>query len=348
MTFKNIHGWPLEHWHIELCSKCSLKCPRCSRQEVPEGLTNKELSLGWFQKNFKGKLLKQVKKLTFCGDDGDPIYAKDLLKILSWFRKNNNKVQFVIVTNGSYKTKTWWEDLNSILNEKDHIHFSIDGWDQESNNIYRVNCDWQSILTGINVLKNTKAYKTWATIAFKFNEEKIENIKAFAKHYKFDNFQLTLSTKFNKNYPSYPTNDPLQPSDKYIATGRFTRQSTKLTNKDWEDNCLALYTKRFYNENIEQEYARVSRSIVPLCMIGNKGLYINAEGKFYPCCWTGLRYAHNKNIFSYINMTQTLGKTLDDPMWKKLFTDLIFGEGPRECGEKCSAKKWNLAHATSW
>ena len=59
-------------------------------------------------------------------------------------------------------------------------------------------------------------------------------------------------------------------------------------------------------------------------MIGNKGLYINAEGKFYPCCWTGLRYAHNKNIFNYINMTTTLGEILDDPMWKKLFTDLLF------------------------
>ena len=47
-------------------------------------------------------------------------------------------------------------------------------------------------------------------------------------------------------------------------------------------------------------------------------------------------------------MTQTLGEILDDPMWKKLFTDLIFGDGPRECGEKCSAKKWNLDHATSW
>ena len=64
MMFKNIHNWPLEHWHIELCSKCSLKCPRCSRQEVPEGLVNRDLSLSWFQKNFTGKLLKQVKKLT--------------------------------------------------------------------------------------------------------------------------------------------------------------------------------------------------------------------------------------------------------------------------------------------
>jgi len=53
MMFKNIHNWPLEHWHIELCSKCSLKCPRCSRQEVPEGLTNKDLSLEWFQNNLE-------------------------------------------------------------------------------------------------------------------------------------------------------------------------------------------------------------------------------------------------------------------------------------------------------
>ena len=62
--FKNIHNWPLEHWHIELCSKCSLKCPRCSRQEVPEGLSNKELSLEWFKKNFTGKLLKNVPEST--------------------------------------------------------------------------------------------------------------------------------------------------------------------------------------------------------------------------------------------------------------------------------------------
>jgi hypothetical protein len=35
-------------------------------------------------------------------------------------------------------------------------------------------------------------------------------------------------------------------------------------------------------------------------------------------------------------------------MWKKLFADLVFGGGPRECGEKCSAKKWSLDHATQW
>ena len=35
-------------------------------------------------------------------------------------------------------------------------------------------------------------------------------------------------------------------------------------------------------------------------------------------------------------------------MWKKLFIDMQFGDAPIECGEKCSTKKWNLEHATTW
>tara|TARA_B100000674_G_scaffold8443_1_gene6534 strand:+ start:10282 stop:11298 length:1017 start_codon:yes stop_codon:yes gene_type:complete len=338
MMFENIHNWPLEHWHIELCSKCSLKCPRCSRQEVPDGLTNQELSLEWFQRNWTGKLISDVQKLTFCGDDGDPIYAKDLLKILSWIRSKNTQVQFVIITNGSYKTESWWHELNSILNEKDHIHFSLDGWDQESNNIYRTNCNWYTILKGINVLKHSKAFKTWAAIAFKFNQNKIDDMRKLAKSLNFDNFQLTLSSKFGKNYKTYPEDDPLQPSDKFIAKGRFTRTATSLSGKKWYDNCIDLFTKRFYNTDS-------TPSIIPLCMIGNKGLYLNAQGKFYPCCWTALRYGHNKNVFDYIAKKQTLTEVLDDPLWKTLFNDF---SKVQECGEKCTAKKWSLDHATQW
>ena len=340
--FKNIHNWPLEHWHIEICSKCSLKCPRCSRQEVPNGLTNKELTLEWFQQNFVKEIISKVKKISFCGDDGDPIYAKDFLKILKWLRQQNKKLQFVIITNGSYKTQSWWENLSKILDAKDHIHFSIDGWNQESNNVYRVNCHWDSIMWGIHALRHCDVYKTWAAIAFKFNENKLSQMEVMAQQLNFDQFQLTLSTKFGKNYAGYPKDDPLQPSDKYIATGRFTRTYKKLTNKIWVDRTYETFLNRYQNESTEKQ------SIIPLCMIGNKGLYINAEGKFYPCCWTGLRYEHNKNIFDYIDFNKKLKNVLDNPMWKKLFVDLVFNKGPQECFEKCSAKKWSLEHATQW
>jgi len=196
-----------------------------------------------------------------------------------------------------------------------------------------------SLLDEKGNLKKSKAFKTWAAIAFKFNEDRITHMEDLAKQLGFDNFQLTLSTKFNKNYPSYPINDPLQPSDRYVATGRFTRTTKSLSDKKWIDNCLDIFTKKFYSIN------KAEKSIIPLCMIGNKGLYINAKGEFKPCCWTGLRYQHNKNIFDYINFNDQLTNVLDDPAWTTLFND--FG-AVRECGEKCSAKKWNLDHATSW
>ena len=321
-----------------------MKCPRCSRQEIPDGLSNVDLTLDWFKQNFTGALLDESKKITFCGDDGDPIYAKDFIKILKWIRLHNKQVQFVIVTNGSYKTKQWWEDLATVLNDNDHIHFSLDGWDQESNNKYRVNCNWDSIMLGIKCLQESKVYKTWAAIAFKFNEHHIEHMQDLAKQFKFDAFQLTLSTKFNKVYPhSYPEGDPLQPSDKYVANGRFTRTHKKLTNRIWKDFVLDTFAKRYHSTEVKEN------SIIPLCMVGAKGLYINANGKFYPCCWTGLRYQHNKGIFSNIEThNKNLGEVMDDIKWRDLFEGFTQGKGPMECLTKCSNKKWNLEHATSW
>ena len=35
-------------------------------------------------------------------------------------------------------------------------------------------------------LKNTKAYKTWAAIAFKFNENKIAHMEQLAKKYEIE------------------------------------------------------------------------------------------------------------------------------------------------------------------
>jgi len=334
---ENYNNWPLEHWHIEISGKCTLSCPRCTRQEVP-GYVNKELSLKWFKENFI--FVKDVKKITFCGDDGDPIYAKDLLPVIKWLKINNPTIQIVIVTNGSYKTKEWWQKLNRLLDENDNIHFSLDGWDQNSNEIYRVNCDWKSIITGIKQLTNP--YKTWAAIAFKFNQQKINYMKQMALALRFDSFQLTLSTKFGKNYVGYPDNDPLQPSDEYVAKGRFTRHFTSLSSRTWTDSTLDVFTKRFKKTHIHQQ------TVIPLCMIGNKGLYINAEGKFFPCCWTGLRYSHNDKLFDYIDFSRKLPEVLEDKLWKKFRSDLLSNQGPKECFEKCSSLKWNLEHATEW
>lgn len=336
--FDNINQWPLDHWHIEISSKCSLMCPRCSRQEVPEGLVNTDLGLDWFKGNFD-RLITHAKKITFCGDDGDPIYAREFIPVLKWMRKSNPDIQFVIVTNGSYKTPKWWENLNRVLNERDNVHFSIDGWDHESNNQYRVNNDWDSIMKGADLLTNP--IKTWAMIVFKYNEDHIDRIRTRAVEHNFDYFQITHSSKFVSNYANYPTLDPLEPNKNYVAKGRFVRELENISKYKWKDSCY---------ETFASTYRNMSKSkIMPLCRVGNKGLYINSRGEFYPCCWTGLRYDHNKNLF-HVSMIKanTLEESMNNQGWTKFYKEMNSGNCPKECSEKCNLEKWNLEHATQW
>jgi MoaA/NifB/PqqE/SkfB family radical SAM enzyme len=343
----NENKWPLEHWLIELCTKCSLKCPRCLRQEQGFVTPNRDLSLQWFKENFTGKLLTDVRKITWSGVRGDPIYAKDFLSILDYIKSNNDRVQNVIITNGSYKTKDWWKSLDSILTDTDNIHFSIDGWDQKSNNLYRVNCDWDSILQGIDQLKNSDAYKTWAFIVFKFNQYKIDDIQHLAQTLKFDEFQITYSAKFNKVMKGYPDDDPLQPNDEFISSRwRHDRKYIKLSNKVRYEPVNDVFLDRFLNTDSDKQ-------LLPLCKVGNKGLYINATGAFHPCCWVEPTYENlpgGKSVFNLLaDSRKSLTEQMNDERWKKVFSAWDKGSTNKNftmCWDKCSKKTWNQNQAT--
>jgi len=191
------------HWHIEISSKCTLKCPRCPRKEIPDTLINTELKLEFFKKNFTPEFIKaNVEKIKFCGNDGDPIYARDLIPVIAYF-KSVKPVKITIITNGSHKNTKWWQELGLLLDSGDSIHWSLDGWDQASNEKYRINSDWSSILDGIKAFRSSSsAYMTWAMIIFNFNQDHLPIISQLAKQLGFDQLQITHSTKFHKVYAS--------------------------------------------------------------------------------------------------------------------------------------------------
>ena len=68
--------------HIELSSKCVLKCPRCPRTELLLDTLNQEVSLEEFKVGFPISTLSKIKHILFCGDIGDPIYATEFLEIV--------------------------------------------------------------------------------------------------------------------------------------------------------------------------------------------------------------------------------------------------------------------------
>lgn len=338
-----------DHWHIEPSSRCTLKCPRCPRAEVPESLLNQSLTLDFFVNQVGSLTIKQIRKITFCGNDGDPIYCPELVEICRWIKSENPLCHLHIITNGSYRKPEWWENLANVLNVYDQVTWSIDGWDQQSNEQYRVNCDWDSIIEGIKTFRkhNTSTFRTWATIAFRFNEYQLHTIQELAQNMQFDLFQLTKSTKFASKYPAiYQGQDTLEPMQKDLIAGghRFERSTVKLSNKAQPSSELKpLFIQR------AQDLAKHSTHS-GICLIGNKGVFVNSQGEFYPCCWVANRYEHNQSWHTLAGTKFNLNHRsftdiINDPYWQTEF--LKFDS--LECTTKCTREKLqDREHTTEW
>lgn len=172
----------LDRIQIETTTRCTLKCPACSRTWWTETL-GKKVPIYDIDPKLVHNFLncdtgKNIKKLDLRGDWGDSIYYPKLFDFIDLFRAEK---KFNICTNGSYQTEKFWNNLASRLDEQDTVEFSIDGL-QDTNYLYRRNSDWQSIMLGLDTIrKKSKAILIWKTNVFKFNAEILLDIKKFAE-----------------------------------------------------------------------------------------------------------------------------------------------------------------------
>ena len=86
----------------------------------------------------------------------------------------------------------------------------------------------------------------------------------------------------------------------------------------------------------------------PLCSVGNKGLYINSLGRFFPCCWVANRYNHNSEwveLAKNFDLNEkTLTSVITDDFWSSDFEIFPW----EECRNKCNASVINSDYATEW
>lgn len=306
---------------MEISSKCTIKCPRCPRTELVPSILNQEMSLDTFKKSFTKSTLKKIKSITFEGDFGDAIYATSLIEICKYIKKNSD-LQIKITTNGSYKKPDWWQELGSVLAETDIVTFSIDGWDQASNEQYRVNSDFDSIMLGAKTLRETsKCGMIWKAIYFKFNEDNFDKILQKARSYNFDVFESIKSTKFDNQYLVDGV-DPLKPVNNVSGYSVFDRDSTNISGRNI--NFLKSTPIQAH------PWAR--------CLNHEKSLFINVVGNVYPCPWFDSGYLKNpfveKNAHKFNINKRTLEEVLSDLGWQELVKS--FESNPLEiCKLKC-------------
>lgn len=360
------YPWQLYHWHFEVSGKCTLQCPRCPRNEY-KGLVklNQDLSLDFFKRTLTLDLLQNtVKRITFCGDIGDPIYNPQFIEICKYIKETNPRIHIFIITNGSHKKESWWRQLAQVLNEYDTVNFSVDGFDNASNNLYRINSNWDSIITGMRIMsQESKCFVYWALIVFKFNQYNLDNIRAQAETLGVDALQITKSTKFGSKYgDAYGgETDPLEPDAEFISkTHRYERSMIKLTSRE-PLNTDYLNQNIVEFKNIKDRYNKV---VTPMCLIGNRGLYVNSEGTLFPCSWTSFPYKSLSTDRKTINFEDSffekyrydlnlvnydLETVLNNPLWDKLFNTFDDENSAWvECEQKCNSPLVDYDYAVGW
>ena len=329
--------------HIEISSRCVLKCPRCPRTELSKELKdvlNTDYSLTDFKRIFTPLVLDKVERILFCGDKGDPIYAKDFLQIVQYIKEYKPNLRISITTNGSYKSSSWWTELGESLSPLDTITFSVDGLNSTKNNMYRVNSDMLSIIDGMiaisKISEHKRPFMVWSTIRFRFNQDDIQKNKFVfrAKELNFDRWQLVESTKvgsIDQQYLDENGYDHLEPINinKASSLKVYKKRSHSLSKRKEHVNYIREAEKNKLNGKDRPWQSCLRKEQIPM---------IDVDGKFYPCAWFNSGYIPNAFVEKYANEINIrkngFESVINNSCWKELETQWLMA--PLEiCKLKC-------------
>jgi MoaA/NifB/PqqE/SkfB family radical SAM enzyme len=271
-------------FHIEPTNICTLKCSGCARtrfiEQWPQHWENHSLDIETLLKFIDIELVG--KKITLCGNYGDPIYHPDFINLIISLKSRGAIVG--IITNGSYKKQQWWEELVGNLTSEDSITFSVDGI-PENFTEYRINADWPSIETGMKVVAKSVCNSTWKYIPFSFNQSNIDEARELSNKIGIKNFYIEYSDRFDDQ------TEFLKPTDSLMGS-RYNAQV------QWKSN----------NDNL---------TIDPRCDQGQEH-FITADGYYSPCCYLAdhrfyYKTPFGKNKTQYNIRQHTLTEILQRP-----------------------------------
>jgi len=266
--------------HLEMTSQCNARCPMCLRV-VLGGPENPHLPLTELSLEDVGKILpitfiKQLKRVILCGNYGDPIVARDTLKVIGYFRTFNPGLYIEIFTNGSARSEIWWKQLAKIVNS---CRFGIDGL-EDTNQIYRRGTRWATIMQNVKTFIGAGGQARWDYIVFKHNEHQVGEAEKLSKHLGFAKFQIKKTGRFFSNQKSKVKNS----QDVLKKDGSYDYSIEMPSKTIFQNDALKKETmliKRF--GSLEKYF---DQTPVQCKVAKEKNLYVSAEGLVFPCCWT--------------------------------------------------------------
>jgi len=260
----------IESIHMEPTEKCNLSCLMCDRNknggEVNQYLKDRELTLDTIARTFSPAFISQLKRMHMCGNYGDPILAKDCLKILKYFRLCNETMKLSVITNGCSRPSKWWVELAHINST---VRFGIDGL-HDTHKLYRQGASFDVIINNATSYINAGGYAIWDYLVFGHNEHQIEEARALSEAMGFKEFVVKKTGRFFSN-------SSLKGKDEHMGMTKPKSKTNINKSLKKEDEVVDKYGSL-------DTYLDVTK--IDCKAIKNKEIYISAEGLIFPCCWT--------------------------------------------------------------
>jgi MoaA/NifB/PqqE/SkfB family radical SAM enzyme len=258
--------------HLELTTRCTLGCPACSRtifaNQLNRSYPKVDIDLDQLFSFFDCDAGRNIERFTLCGDYGDAIYYPKLIEFIKRFRSTK---KFTLITNGSHRSSKFWKELTQLLTSDDTITFGIDGL-SDTNHLYRVNADWDSIMIGLDIAVASSAKVKWDTNIFNFNYNRIDEIKKFAES-RGAEFVAKKTARFG--------DESLRPPEQYI-------------------NAEEIFNKKYIDSTVD---------IDPKCY---RKRSISATGQFNPCGWISAPQTYYKtNLYRDRKLWSIYNNTLE-------------------------------------
>ena len=189
LTLKN-----LESINIETSSKCTARCPFCSRMKKKRAYGGHFISLSDFQK-LPRNLFKQLKRISFAGNFGDFSTNPELVYMAQYLKSLNSSIIMGGDTNGMVQDASWWRDLGACFLDGGTL-FAVDGL-ADTHSLHRIGTDFNTVLKNMQAFIQGGGAAYWKFIVFEHNEHQVHAAESMAKDIGCAGFLAVSSREYN-------------------------------------------------------------------------------------------------------------------------------------------------------
>ena len=287
-----------------------------------------------------------AKTINFCGNMGDPLFAKDILAITEYSFSHvlrPDKGLLKIYTNGGFRSKKWWSEYGNLLKDKTHeVNFAIDGL-EDTHHFYRTNTRFHRVIENATAFIEAGGTAEWSFIRFGHNQHQEDDCRKLAKQLGFKKFTAVNTQRFyGREKISYKWRDVDYSITRYKPEQKIVKalpsKNLNRTTKVWDKTPVNKISKDVVNVSTETARAKFQKDVVKStkestgsidCHVAMRNeVFIDCMGYVHPCCWIGSHEYHRINKIK----KRVVGDDFNDfllesrefePAWEKSFLDTI-------------------------